>query len=183
MSKKPIIGGIILAAIIGVVFVGAQINPDNPENGESLIAEAWSIRIAGPEWDDRQNHISSSIPLETKVPYEFHFVPMGDSPERLKISVVDPGSDSEDFMLIEIPYTVFSETFILEGTLVDTGISEYYTWDYTGNKNFKISTQQCKTLTCTYEITVERYGNLKGSVSISLLGDYRQSLALENKSP
>ena len=32
VNKKPIIGGIILAAIIGVVFVGAQINPDNPEN-------------------------------------------------------------------------------------------------------------------------------------------------------
>ena len=173
MNKKPIIGGIILVAIIGVVYAGAQINPDNPENGESLIAEAWSIRIAGPEWDDRQNHISSSIPLETKVPYEFHFVPMGDSPERLKISVVDQQQRIH----------IFSETFILEGTLVDTGISEYYTWDYTGNKNFKISTQQCKTFTCTYEITVERYGNLKGSVSISLLGDYRQSLALENKSP
>ena len=49
VSKKPIIGGIILAAIIGVVFVGAQINPDNPENGE-----VWSIRMASPEWDDRQ---------------------------------------------------------------------------------------------------------------------------------
>ena len=176
MNKKPIIGGIILVAIIGVVYAGAQINPDNPENGESLIAEAWSIRIAGPEWDDRQNHISSSIPLETKVPYEFHFVPMGDSPERLKISVVDPGSDSEDFMLVQVPIHIFSETFILEGTLVDTGISEYYTWDYTGNKNFEISTQQCLHINyefsfggCTYEITVERYGNLKGSVSISLL--------------
>jgi len=32
VSKKPIIGGIILAAIVGMVFVGAQINPDNPEN-------------------------------------------------------------------------------------------------------------------------------------------------------
>ena len=56
MNKKPIIGGIILAAIIGVVFVGAEINPDNPENGE-----VWSIRMAGPEWDDRQNH-SAALP-------------------------------------------------------------------------------------------------------------------------
>ena len=173
MSKKPIIGGIILAAIIGVVFVGAQINPDNPENEKSFNSEIWSIRIAGPEFDDVFNHMYSSISLETKIPYKFDFVAMGDSPERLKISVVD----QQDRIHI------FSEMFILEGTLVDTGISEYYTWDYTGNKNFKISTQQCKTLTCTYEITVERYGNLKGSVSISLLGDYRQSLALENKSP
>jgi len=46
VSKKPIIGGIILAAIIGVVFVGAQINPDNPENEKSPNSEVWSTRIA-----------------------------------------------------------------------------------------------------------------------------------------
>ena len=152
MSKKPIIGGIILAAIIGVVFVGAQINPDNPEN-EDLDSEVWSTRIAGPEFDNVSNHRYEPITLERKVPYEFHFVPMGDSPERLKISVGN----------------VFSEMFILEGTLVDTGISEYYTWDYTGNKNFEISYEQCPNQkTCNYDIIVERYGNLKGSVTISL---------------
>ena len=87
MSKKPIIGSIILAVIIGVVFVGAQINPDNPENEKSPNSEVWSTRIAGPEFDDIFNHRYSPIPLERKVPYKFHFVPMGDSPERLKISV------------------------------------------------------------------------------------------------
>ena len=49
MSKKPIIGGIILAAIIGVVFAGAQINPDNPENEKDSNSEVWHIRMAGPE--------------------------------------------------------------------------------------------------------------------------------------
>ena len=153
MSKKPIVGGIILAAIIGVVFAGAQINPDNPEN-EDLNSEVWSTRIAGPEFDDIFNHKYSPITLERKVPYEFDFVPMGDSPEFIKISLGN----------------VFSEMFILEGTLIDTGISEYYTWDYTGNKNFEISFNQCPNQeTCDYDIIVERYGNLKGSVSISLL--------------
>ena len=54
MNKKPIIGGIILVAIIGVVYAGAQINPDNPENEKSPNSEVWSIRMAGSEWDDRQ---------------------------------------------------------------------------------------------------------------------------------
>ena len=154
MSKKPIIGGIILAAIIGVVFVGAQINPDNPENEKSPNSEVWSTRMAGPEFDNISNHRYSPITLERSVPYKFDFVPMGDSPERLKISVGD----------------VFSEMFILEGTLVDTGISEYYTWDYVGNKNFEISVNQCPNQkTCNYDIIVERYGNLKGSVTVSLL--------------
>ncbi len=158
MSKKPIVGGIILASIIGVVFAGAQINPDNPENEDSN-SEVWSTRIAGPAFDNTWNHKYSPITLERKIPYEFDFVPMGDSPERLKISVVWSGQGVH----------VFSEMFILEGTLVDTGISEYYTWDYTGNKNFEISYEQCPNQkTCNYDIIVERYGNLKGSVTISL---------------
>ena len=158
MSKKPIVGGIILAAIIGVVFAGAQINPDNPENEDSN-SEVWSTRIAGPAFDDTWKHKYSPITLERKIPYEFDFVPMGDSPERLKISVVWSGQGVH----------VFSEMFILEGTLVDTGISEYYTWDYTGNKNFEILYEQCPNQkTCNYDIIVERYGNLKGSISISL---------------
>ena len=160
MSKKPIIGAIILAAIIVVVSVGAQINPDNPENEENQKSEVWSTRISGPEFDDVFNHMYSSISLETKIPYKFDFVPMGDSPERLKISVGGKGSEVE----------VFSEMLYLEGMLMDTGISEYYTWDYTGNKNFEISYQQCPNQkTCNYDITVERYGNLKGSVTVSLL--------------
>ena len=158
MSKKPIVGGIILASIIGVVFAGAQINPDNPENEDSN-SEVWSTRIAGPAFDDTWKHKYSPITLERKIPYEFNFVPMGDSPERLKISVVWSGQGVH----------VFSEMFILEGILVDTGISEYYTWDYTGNKNFEISYEQCPNQkTCNYDIIVERYGNLKGSVTISL---------------
>ena len=159
MSKKPIVGGIILASIIGVVFAGAQINPDNPENEDSN-SEVWSTRIAGPAFDNTWNHKYSPITLDRKVPYEFDFVPMGDSPERLKISVVWSGQGVQ----------VFSEMLYLEGTLVDTGISEYYTWDYTGNKNFEISYEQCPNQkTCNYDITVERYGNLEGSVTISLL--------------
>ena len=160
MNKKPIIGGIILVAIIGVVYAGAQINPDNPENEKSLNSEVWSTRIAGPEFDNISNHRYEPIALERKVPYEFHFVPMGDSPERLKISVVWSGQGVQ----------VFSEMLYLEGTLVDTGISEYYTWDYVGNKNFEISFKQCPNQkTCNYDIIVERHGNLKGSVTISLL--------------
>ena len=159
MSKKPIIGGIILTAIIGVVFVGAQINPDNPENEKSQNSEVWHTRIAGPEYADISNHRYAPITLERKVPYEFHFVSMGDSPERLKISVGGKGHGVE----------VFSELLYLEGTLVDTGISEYYIWDYVGNKNFEVSFEQCPNQKiCNYDITVERYGNLKGSVTISL---------------
>ena len=153
MSKKPIIGGIILVAILGMVAVGAQINPEYTEDEKRPNSEIWSKRIAGPEFADISIHKSSSIPLERNVQYKFEFVPMGDSPEQLKITIDG----------------VFSETFVLEKTLVDTGISKYYTWEYVGKENVVISNQQCPNQkTCNYDITVERFGNLEGSVSISL---------------
>ena len=92
VSKKPIIGGIILAAIIGVVFVGAQINPDNPENGE-----VWSIRMASPEWDDRPI-LRASLPNLEEGTYKLGFVPMGDSPSKIRIDIkVRSASAEEDY--------------------------------------------------------------------------------------
>ena len=159
MSKKPIIGGIILVAILGMVAVGAQINPEYTEDEKRPNSEVWSKRIAGPEFADISIHKSSPVTLERNVQYKFEFVPMGDSPEQLKISVVWSGQGVE----------VFSELFVLEKTLVDTGISKYYTWEYIGKENVLISNQHCPNQkTCNYNITVERFGNLEGSVSISL---------------
>jgi len=159
VRKKSIIGGIILASIIGLVAAGAQINPEYTEDEKRPNSEVWSKRIAGPEFADISIHKSSPVTLERNVQYKFEFVPMGDSPEQLKISVVWSGQGVE----------VFSELFVLEKTLVDTGISKYYTWEYVGKENVVISNQQCPDQkTCNYDITVERFGNLEGSVSISL---------------
>jgi len=155
VSKKPIIGGIILAAIIGVVFAGAQINPGNPENGE-----VWSIRMASPEWDDRQNH-RAALPNLEEGTYKIGFVPMGDSPSpiRIDIKVRSAEFSHHDGGL------VFSEIFVLKGTPVDTDISKYYTWEYVGQKYVYMPEVEGE---ANYEIKIERSGNLKGSVTISL---------------
>ena len=155
MSKKPIIGGIFLAAIIGVVFAGAQINPDNPENGE-----VWSIRMASPEWDDRQNH-RAALPNLEEGTYKLGFVPMGDSPSKIRIDIKVRSAEFShpDGGL------VFSEIFVLKGTSVDTGISKYYTWEYVGQKYVYIPEVEGE---ANYEIRIERSGNLEGSVTISL---------------
>jgi len=160
VSKKPIIGGIILAAIIEVIFVGAQINPDNPENEKSPNSEVWSIRIAGSEWDDRQSH-RAALPNLEEGTYKLGFVPMGDSPSKIRIDIKVRSAEfsSTDGGL------VFSEIFILKGTPVDTGISKYYTWEYVGQKYVYIPEVERE---ANYEITIERSGNLKGSVTISL---------------
>ena len=53
---KPIIGGIILAAIIGLVAAGAQINPEYTVDEKRPNSEVWSTRIAGPVFDDISIH-------------------------------------------------------------------------------------------------------------------------------
>ena len=157
MSKKPIIGGIILAAIIGVVFAGAQINPDNPENGE-----IWSIRMASPEWDDR-SILRASLPNLEEGTYKLGFVPMGDSPSKIRIDIKVRSAGSDFAGATWTP--MFSEEFVLKGTPVDTGISKYYTWEYVGQKYVYIPEVEGEV---NYEIRIERSGNLKGSVTISL---------------
>ena len=52
---------------------------------------------------------------------------------------------------MEFEYSL--KTFILERELVDTGISKYYTWDYSGDKYFEISDLQCKNQNmCNYDL-------------------------------
>jgi len=155
VSKKPIIGGVILAAIIGVVFAGAQINPDNPENDG-----VWSIRMASSEWNDRPI-LRASLPNLEEGTYKLGFVPMGDSPSpiRIDIKVRSAEFSHHDGGL------VFSEIFVLKGTPVDTGISKYYTWEYVGQKHVYIPEVEGE---ANYEIRIERSGNLEGSVTISL---------------
>ena len=157
MSKKPIIGGIILATIIGVIFVGAEINPDNPEN-----KEVWSIRMAGPEWDDRQGH-RAALPNLEEGTYKLGFVPMGDSPHKITIAI--KGKWTERYYLDPSWRPLFSEEFVLKGTPVDTGISKYHTWEYVGQKYVYIPEVEGE---ANYEITITRTGNLEGSVTISL---------------
>jgi len=157
VNKKPIVGGIILVAIICVVFVGAQINPDNPENGE-----VWSIRMASPEWHDRQT-ARASLPNLEEGTYKLGFVPMGDSPHKITIAI--KGKWTEAYYMDPSWRPLFSEEFVLKGTPVDTGISKYYTWEYVGQKYVYIPEVEGE---ANYEITIKRSGNLKGSVTISL---------------
>jgi len=162
VNKKPIIGGIILVAIIGVVYAGAQINPENPENEKSSDSEVWSIRMASPEWHDRQT-VRTNLPNLEEGTYKLGFVPMGDSPSKIRIDIKVRSAGSDFAGTTWTP--MFSEKFVLKGTPVDTGISKYYTWEYVGQKYVYIPEVERE---ANYEITIKRSGNLKGSVTISL---------------
>ncbi len=153
MNKKPIIGGIILAAIIGVIFVGAEINPDNTENTKIADSEVFHVRLANPQlYDDLYTHAfySEGIFAE-KGAYEFRFVASGDSPQKLSIKLLT-GSG----------VILMDEHFELEGTLIDDGISSWYTWDYLGEKRINFDESQ------RVRIIVDPDGDSSSSVSVGL---------------
>jgi len=82
--------------------------------------------------------------------YFFRFVPNGSSPKTLSITLNgDTFNYSEDFELIGTPH--------------QTGISEYFTWDYDGQKNI-INSETQKVL-----ITINPNGQTLGSVSVDIL--------------
>ena len=151
MNKKPIIGGIILAAIIGMIFVGAEINPDNPENTKIEDSEVFHVRLADSSL--YENGVYSEMFQIEKGVYKFRFVPNGDSPQKLSIK-----------LLTESGVVLMDNHFELEGTLIDDGISSWYTWDYLSKDNMlKIDEAQ------QVKIFVSPNGNLKGPVSIGLV--------------
>ena len=155
MSKKPIIGGIILAAIIGVVFVGAQINPDNPENEEVN----FHVTLADPALYDcvtisvhEYCEYREVFFVEDGI-YEFRFVASGDSPHTLSIGLWQKdgsssiGHDSSGVAFVWLQDNlIFEESFVLQKTLVETETSSWYTWDYSGEKRFYFDPNRSRTV-------------------------------------
>ncbi len=82
--------------------------------------------------------------------YFFTFVPNGSSPEVLSISL-----NGDEFY--------FSENYNLIGIPHQTGISEYFTWKYDGQKNILITEMQ------EVSIMIDPNGKTIGSVSVYIL--------------
>jgi hypothetical protein len=144
MQKKIIIVPIITIIIVMVAF-GFQPDQTGKKN-ESI----FHVTLAEPRL--YENGVYSNIFVIEKGEYNFRFVPNGDSPQNLTILL--KGNNFE-----------FSENFKLNGTLHESGFSEYYTWDYDGQKSFLISTQQ------EIFIQINPNGNVKGSVSVDIVGN------------
>ena len=164
MNKMVIVGGIVLTLIVISMAYGASMNPDGNEQKRSD-SEIWNFRISGSEF-----HGISTIMADLGVieggTYEIGFVPMGDSPQKIKLIIEGVISENQrDYLDNPVKTEIFSEEFVLQRNLVDTGISKYYTWEYLGQKFVQFPKTEEDT---RYEITILRSGNLEGSVSISL---------------
>ena len=182
VSKKPIIGGIILAAIIGVVFVGAQINPDNPENTNVV----FHVTLADPAlYESNNGPYFDYFMLEEEGWYEFRFVASGDSPHRLSIDLWQLGGRSTidcNGFLCEHEYVrysdvvIFRDDFDIQRTLVETEMSSWYTWDYLGEKRFYFDPNRSLTAEGSKNVTDAKIkfvivpsGMAYGPVSVDLI--------------
>lgn len=143
MKNKLVgIGVIVIAVIIGLVIYGAS--------GSDLVKKkvAFHVTLADPELYKGGTYIERFDIIEGQ--YSFRFVPNGDSPKTLSISIIGDGLN-------------FVEDFELVGTPHNTGISEYYTWDYNGQKSIIILKNQ------EVEISINPNGDLMGPVSVDLI--------------
>ena len=134
---------LISVVIVTIIVLGSQSNPSDKKN-----EPIFHVTLANPEM--YENRIYSDTIILEKGEYEFRFVPNGDSPQNLDISL--KGNEFE-----------FYENFILNGTLHETGISEYYTWDYDGEKFLIIQNQK------EISIHINPNGNVNGSVSVDII--------------
>ena len=166
MNKMLIAEGIVAVAIVVSMAYGASMNPDGNEQRSG--GDIWNFRISGEEFNDIQT-ITSGLGVIEGGTYKIGFVPMGDSPAKIELTI--KGKWTESYNVEPSWGTIFSEEFVLEKSLVDTGISKYYTWEYIGQKYVQIPELEGKIPSsdeAIFEIIINRAGNLEGSVSISL---------------
>ena len=140
MNKKILI----IPAMLIIIVIILSFNQVDKKNSNIV----FHITLADP--DLYKNGIYSNTFTVNKGDHLFKFVPNGDSPQSLTILLKGENYD-------------FSENFKLKGTLHQTGISEYYTWDYDGQKTISILIQQMVT------IEINPNGNELGPVSVDIV--------------
>lgn len=141
MNKKII--AIPIIVIIGIFLTIALF--DSPQKENNLV---FHITLAEPSLYGDGVYFGKISIKEGE--YYFRFVPNGSSPEILTIQM-----DGKNFQ--------FEENFQLKNTLHQTGISEYYTWEYEGQNSIIIPETQ------DLEISINPNGNVMGSVSVDIL--------------
>jgi hypothetical protein len=141
MNKKIIIIPVVLVIVIGII----SFSSDEPDRENSTV---FHVTLADPNLYVNGEY-TDSFTIE-KGDYIFRFVPNGSSPKILSITLNGNLFD-------------FSEDFELVGTPHQTGISEYFTWDYDGEKKISISEIQ------EISIKINPNGETMGSVSVDIL--------------
>lgn len=141
VNKKIVI---ILIIIISIIFIVIFSLEPSQKNNNVI----FHVTLADPDLYSNGIYINEFSINEGE--YSFRFVPNGSSPKILSIIL-----NGENFY--------FSEDFKLESTSHQTGTSEYFTWEYNGQKIIWINKIQ------EISIIINPNGNVIGSVSVDIL--------------
>ena len=141
VNKKIIIAPIV--AIVAIFLV--SLSDDSSSQKDDVL---FHVTLEDPEL--YINGVYSDTFTIEKGDYIFRFVPNGSSPKVLSIILSGNTVDfSEDFKLVGKPH--------------QTGISEYFTWDYDGEREISISETQ------EISIVINPNNETMGSVSVDIL--------------
>ena len=141
--QKVIYGGVAVGIALIAVLILRVVISDVSETTNFV----YHTLLADPEiYEDGAYSETFDIPAGD---YKFRFIPNGDSPQMLSIDL-----NGKSFS--------FSEDFELDGTSHKSPISEYFTWDYLGQKEFQITEGQ------SLEIKIDPNGNTVGTVSVMI---------------
>jgi len=140
VNKKIVIIPIVMMMIFVVIF-----SLDPSEKNDNMVFHA---TLADP--DLYINGVYTDTFTIDEGEYSFRFIPNGSSPEILSITL-----NGEKFD--------FSGDFKLKSTSHQTGTSEYFTWEYEGQKIIWITELQ------EVSIIINPNGNVMGSVSVDIL--------------
>ncbi|HSF28350.1 MAG TPA: hypothetical protein VLA53_04945 [Nitrosopumilaceae archaeon] len=132
----------LVAIVVVAIAIGLSLEPNSKKT------VIYHVTIADPKL--YTDEIFTDTFVIQNGTYRFSFVPNGDSPKTLSIAL--KGATFS-----------FAEDFLLNGTLHDTGISVYYTWDYLGKKEIQVPEDQ------QLQIVINPHGNLLGGVSVDLI--------------
>ena len=131
----------VLAVVIIAIAITISLQPKNQTS------TAYHVTLADPKLYTNGT-FTDNFKIQ-KGTYQFNFVPNGDSPQNLSISL-----QGDSFS--------YNEDFNLNGTIHNTGISSYDTWNYLGNKIIEIPQDQ------EIQIRINPHGNVYGSISVDL---------------
>ena len=171
----PLLLGIVLAVIIGVVVFGGAIYPEYFDSQKPIKnTTVFHVTLADPAlYDCVTLGVSTHCKYREVIfvedgMYEFRFVPNGDSPQKLSVELKSHLLPWDDFY-----HEYVSLHYVLVGNLVEEGMSSWYTWKYQidssrinlgdGETVFKIDEPQ------QVEISIDPHGYLNGPISIELV--------------
>lgn len=139
---RKVVVGLVAFVVIGILVTALLSGPEGDSN------VVFSATLADP--DLYQNGVYHESFTVDGGQYYLRFVPNGDSPKAMTITLAGQSFESV-------------EEFVLEGTLQGTEPATYYTWDYIGHKQILIPTMQ------TIDITIDPHGDIMGPVSVQIV--------------